>query len=447
MKATRRIVLALVFLGLSGCDRSESSKPADQRQVTVNVAFFKSPATDAAIALIPEFEKQTGIRVSFEALPYNELQDKLETMFLAKSPQYDILMADCIWIPKFAEAGHLGSVDDYLKNQDLTPSTFKYDDIVPSVGDYLGRYPRNGTTYGFPFMTNTHVLAYRKDLFRKYLEPEGFKPPGMTPETAWTWDDYLRAARILTRELPGAPDGRIWGSSMQARAGAWLVYEWYNWLHGFGGADFDYASMKPQLDTPEVIAAMEAYASMVDTVAPSGVTSWGHEEETQAMASGQCAMDATWNVELTEYLVGEGKSTFASEFAFALSPKRPGGVPTPDMGGYGMLLSAHSRNPTEAYRFMVWLTSPEVHKRIVMAGGTPYRYSALHDPEVLKKYPIYEIYGKALELSIYRARVPRWPEIQDVISKELTSVLLKQKPAKDAAGVMQARVTEIVGRP
>jgi len=447
MRFLSRVVLALAIVGLSGCDRSGSGKAADQRQVTLNVAFFKSPATDAAIALIPEFEHQSGIKVSFEALPYNELQDKLQTVFLAKTAQYDVVMADCIWIPKFAEAGHLRNIDGYLKDQNLTPTAFKYDDIVTSVGDYLGRYPKNGTTYGFPFMTNTHVLAYREDLFKKYLEPAGFAPPGMTLETAWTWDDYLRASKLLTKDFPDAPGGHMWGSSMQARAGAWLVYEWYDWLYGFGGADFDYATMKARFDSPEVIAAMKAYASMVGTVAPPGVTSWGHEEETQALASGQCAMDATWNVELTEYLVGAGKSPFTKEFRFALSPKRPGGTPTPDMGGYGILLSAYSRHPTEAYRFMVWLTSPEIHQRIVLAGGTPYRYSALRDPEVLQKYPVYKIYGKALELSIYRARVPQWPEIQDVISKELTAVLLKQKSAEDAATAMQTRVTEIVGRP
>jgi ABC-type glycerol-3-phosphate transport system substrate-binding protein len=89
-------------------------------------------------------------------------------------------------------------------------------------------------------MTNSHVLAYRRDLYERYLKPKGIRQPGKTLADAWTWDDYLKAAKILTVKDPKAPDGKLWGSSMQAKAGAWIVYEWYSWLYGAGGRDIDY---------------------------------------------------------------------------------------------------------------------------------------------------------------------------------------------------------------
>ncbi|HEV2853132.1 MAG TPA: extracellular solute-binding protein [Thermoanaerobaculia bacterium] len=419
-----------------------SSTP--KSSTTLRVALFKSPAVDAAQKLIPEFEAQTGIRVDLDILPYAELQDVVQTEFLARSPRFDIVMADCIWIPKFADAGYLGEIDRYLRDPALTPKDYNYEDLIPSVADYLGKYPARGKTYGFPFMTNSHVLAYREDLYVKYLQPKGFRRPGTTPETAWTWDEYLRAAEVLTMPNAKLPGGTQWGSSMQAKAGAWLVYEWYSWLYGFGGKDIDYSIMRPMFDSPASVDAIRQYASMVGKVAPRSVLSWGHEEETQALGSGLAAMDATWNVELTGYLLDPSTSPHAKDFKFGLSPVGRSGKPTPDMGGYGILLSKFSTHPQDAYRLMVWLTSPAVHRRIVLDGGTPFRYSEMKDPEILKKYQVYSIYGIALENSVYRARVPQWPEIEDIISKELTPVMEGRSNPKEAGALMTKKIEPLL---
>jgi multiple sugar transport system substrate-binding protein len=438
--------LVLLCFSLSSACVSSCGKGPDNGKATITVALFKSPAVDAAVPLIPEFEKQSGIKVQFEVLPYSELQDKVQTEFLARSPRYDAVMADCIWIPKFASEGYLRSVDDYLKSAELTPSDYDPADLIPSVADYLGKYPANGTTYGFPFMTNSHVLAYRRDLYEKVLRPQGIRQPGSTLGDAWTWEEYLRAAKLLTTKDQSIPGGTQWGSSMQARAGAWVVYEWYSWLYGAGGRDIDYATMKPNFTSKESIEGIRRYASMVNSVAPRSVLSWGHEEETQALGSGLCVMDATNNVELIGYLVDPTKSAYARDLAFAVSPLGANGKPTPDMGGYGLLLSAFSRHPRETYQFLVWLTSPAVHRRIVLSGGTPFRYSEMKDAEILAKYPVYSIYGIALENSVFRARVPEWPEIEDIISKELTKALTGEASPEQAASAMQDKVGAILQR-
>jgi len=418
-----------------------TSACVERTEEPIRLALFKSPAVDAAREIIPEFESETGLAVEVEVLPYAELQDKVKTEFLTRSPRYDIVMADCIWIPEFAASGYLQPIDSYLRNPDVVSDDWAPEDIIPSVADYLGKYPANGATYGVPFMTNSQVLAYRQDLFDEYLRPEGIREPGRTLDDAWTWEEYLKAAELLTREDPSVPGGKLWGSSMQARAGAWLVYEWYAWLFGAGGRDIDYGAMEPRFSEPNSVLGIRRYASLVGHIAPETVLSWGHEEETQALASGQCAMDATWNVELVGYLVDPEHSKHALDFSFALSPRGATGTPTPDMGGYGLLLSAFSKRPEESVRLMTWLTSPAVHKRIVLRGGSPFRYSVMSAPEVLAKYPVYEIYGLTLEHSVYRARVPNWNEIQDSISKHVSAVMLGEASAEAAAESIQASVS------
>jgi multiple sugar transport system substrate-binding protein len=256
----------LLVLLLPSCNKTAAPKE-------IRIAMFKSPATDAAQRLIPEFESSTGIKVQLEVLPYSDLLDKVQTEFLAQSSRYDVVMADCIWIPKFAASGYLQPVDQFLNNSALTPATYQVSDLIPSVADYLGKYPAHGTTYGFPFMTNSHVLAYRRDLYEKYLATKGIKEPGKTVSTAWTWEEYLKAARLLTMRDASAPGGKLWGSSMQAKAGAWIVYEWYSWLYGAGGRDIDYSTMQPQFISKGSVEAIRRYASMVGTVAPPSVLS------------------------------------------------------------------------------------------------------------------------------------------------------------------------------
>lgn len=412
----------------------------------IRLALFKSPAADAAQKLLPEFEQTTGIKVDLDVLPYADLLAKLRTEFLAGSSVYDAVMADCIWIPNFATAGYLEPISPFLADKALLPTDFNLPDVIPQVADYLGKFPANGEVYGFPFMTNTHVLAYRGDLFETYLRPQGFREPGRNLKNAWTWAEYIKAAHLLTMPSPSAPGGKLWGSSMQARAGAWIVYEWYSWLYGFGGRDLDYKTMQPQFTSAGSREAIRQYAAMVGNAAPPSVLSWGHEEETQALGSGLTAMDATWNVELTGYLVDPAKSPHAKDFKFAISPVGINGTPTPDMGGYGLLLSRFSKHKRAAFRLMAWIASPQVHKRIVLNGGTPFRFSEMTDREILAKYPVYEIYGIALQNSIYRARVPQWPEIEDAISKNLSAALAGSMSSDEAATNMQEQVAAIVNR-
>lgn len=450
LRRSALVALASLLVVTAACSRRETSSPTPattaQPPITIHMALFKSPAVDAAMKVLPDVERATGVRIQADVLPYNDLQDRLQTEFLAKSSRYDLVMADCIWIPKFAKSGYLRPIDDYQKDPSLTPADYNLKDVIPAVADYLGKYPAGGATYGMPFMTNSHVLAYRKDLYEKVLRPAGMREPGRTIATAWTWDEYLKAAKLLTMDDPAAPGGKQWGSSMQARAGAWIVYEWYSWLYGAGGRDIDYKTMQPTFTDPGSITAIRRYAGMRGTVAPDSVLSWGHEEETAALGNGTAAMDATWNVELTGYLVDPAKSAHAHDFAFAIPPVGANGKPTPDMGGYGLLVSQFSQHPKEAYKVLVALTSPSVHKGIVLDGGTPFRLSEMNDPAILAKYPVYAIYGEVLANSIYRARVPQWPEIEDVISKDLTKALTKELTPEQAAASMQQKVAAILAR-
>ena len=53
--------------------------------------------------------------------------------------------------------------------------------------------------------------------------------PGETQASAWTWDEYARVAAAITAK----GGGKVYGTSLQAKPGAWIVYEWYSVLFSF----------------------------------------------------------------------------------------------------------------------------------------------------------------------------------------------------------------------
>ena len=56
---------------------------------------------------LPEFEKETGIKVEFQKLVYSDMHDKLVTQLTASSSLYNVLEVDFLWASEFPEAGWL----------------------------------------------------------------------------------------------------------------------------------------------------------------------------------------------------------------------------------------------------------------------------------------------------------------------------------------------------
>lgn len=418
------VLITAMFFSLS-CSK--------QKQTSINIALFKAPASDALVGMIPEFERETGIKVTYEVLPYADLKAKIEQQFFAKSGNYDVIMADCIWIPSFAERKYLGKLDTAA----YKPSTYDFKDLLPALDDYLGKYPKGGTRYGMPFMSNTHMMTYRISIVEPFAKSMGLKLPGDSPETAWTWQEYFKVAKAITDKYKNDKK-RIFGTSLQARSGAWLVYEWNSELFGFMDDLNARITGLPKFDE-SAAKAMEYYAKLY-SVAPKEALTWGHEEETSAICSGKCAMDATSNVELAASLINSNCGE-KGDLNFAYPPIGVSGKGSPDMGGYGLLLSTYSKTLKNASAFILWAASKEIHRKIVLKGGSPIRLSEIKDNEILSKYPYLGFYDKLIRDSVYRARIPQWLELQDIISRELTKVMKREKIAEEAINAINSWIT------
>ena len=100
--------------------------------------FPGSSRLSAAIKLLPEFEKKTGIKVNYEIVPYENSREKQVLDFTGGVNR--LVLADLVWIGEFAGNGWIapiGDPDDTTRGPELNLKGF-FPILIESFG-ILGR--------------------------------------------------------------------------------------------------------------------------------------------------------------------------------------------------------------------------------------------------------------------------------------------------------------------
>src|SRR5688572_21173807 len=82
------------------------------RAETVSILMEAVPDTDYVKALVPEFEKETGITVNLEVVNYAEMHTKLVPQLVARQGSYSAIVVDFYWVGEFTKAGWLQPLDE-----------------------------------------------------------------------------------------------------------------------------------------------------------------------------------------------------------------------------------------------------------------------------------------------------------------------------------------------
>ncbi|HSC71194.1 MAG TPA: twin-arginine translocation signal domain-containing protein, partial [Candidatus Methylomirabilis sp.] len=76
--------------GVGALSATASRAPAQTRGVTLRALVYPYPITKAIRDMLPEYEKQTGVKVEWEEVPYAEVLSKQLAELIAKTDRYDI---------------------------------------------------------------------------------------------------------------------------------------------------------------------------------------------------------------------------------------------------------------------------------------------------------------------------------------------------------------------
>jgi multiple sugar transport system substrate-binding protein len=319
-------------------DGVKSEQPYKGKEI--NALLEGHPTSNAIQKMLPEFEKETGIKVNLEIVPFNDLTSKALMNFSSKSGRYDIVMDDSIHGIGYIDAGFVEPIDTFTKDASLN-SNYDAADFVPK---YLKSMQSKDVLYGLPVYGESTFLMYRKDLFEQYKI-----------EVPKTFDELTNAAKKIHDETKG----EIAGITMRGEQGIQSVYVWAAFLWGMGGQWLDEAG-KSNIATPEAIKSLDVFKDMLNKYGPVGVANFGWEENRVLFQQGKAAMtiDATVNGAYNE---DPKESTIVGKVGYAPVPVQtdsPKGGSS-SLAVHGMYLAKDSKNKEAAWLFMKWATAKE----------------------------------------------------------------------------------------
>ncbi|WNS43991.1 extracellular solute-binding protein [Paenibacillus sp. MMS20-IR301] len=196
-KAKRKlfIIVPLLSMLVSGCGADNTDEGAaaggngkgTNEAVTIKLSSWYAKKMDNWDVVIAEFEKQhPDIKVEFASAEdnnSNEYYKKLD-LAVAGGDDLDILMfSNMTFLSQRAELGMIQPLDDYLAK-----------DGINYTDEYTSDARIGGKAYGLPGKSSQGLVI---------LNENHLKEAGLTLPKDWTYDEYMKYAKALTKTVDG----------------------------------------------------------------------------------------------------------------------------------------------------------------------------------------------------------------------------------------------------
>jgi multiple sugar transport system substrate-binding protein len=416
---TYRILLALIvsLAFLTGCSRDGKPGVTTLRLV----AWGNEKEEKNFRSLIADFEKShPGIKVELQITPYLRVFDKLMISTAGGRPP-DVSRVSSTWFHPCAAKGLFEDLDPYVKKD----KDFDLSDFYPQTIDAWGKY--NGKLYCIPTDIDICAMYYNKELFDKSGIPY--------PDWSWDWDKYLEVAKKLS--VSDSSGKRIrWGTATNPF--------WESYVYQNCGTVLSDDLKRCTLNEPAAYKALQWESDLINKyhVVPTA------EDIAQVSAlklfeAGKIAMfiSGSWCAELQ---LEKDKVTFPYDVA----PLPKGKKRVSFFGGAAYAVMSRSKNKDAAWELVKWMTGPEYQRRgAINSQIIPSRrsvaesgaYLGLNRPPRDRKIFLDMIpYGQA------DPPVSVSPEMKEIMSAEISLVLLDKKKAKPACEKLKPVIDQLL---
>jgi multiple sugar transport system substrate-binding protein len=399
---------ATTALGLSACGDSGGGEGSGSD--TVRVTLANHVWTENIKKALPEFEKQSGLKVEITQLGEDQLSDQYNVKLNAGSSDIDVMMYRPLQEGKlFAKNGYLADITDRVtSNKDWNWSDFQ-------AG------PVKSTTYkdkvvGVPLITEQEVLYYRKDL----LEKAGIdKPPA-------TLDELKADASKIAEQNPDV-------AGFVARTGkSAAVTQFSSFLYSYGGDWLD-DSGNATINTDAAKQAYAFYGNLIKDYGPKNVSTDMSWPEAMAIFTQGKAAFYTEADSLYANATDPAKSKVSDTVGFAPFPAGPAGSKPYNVPSWALGINDGSENKDNAWKFIEWATSQEQVLANQKAGVPGARQSVWENPEGTATYP--KDLAAAIAVSTKngvghdRPLVVKVPEAREIVGQPIVDAIT----GKDAA--------------
>lgn len=371
-----------------------------------------------------------GVRVIVESITTN-YAEKLTTSIASGSPP-DVFLLDSPTIPAFVDRGLALDLAPYVGHAGYDTA-----DAYPGV---LAIFRRGRSLYAFPKGFSPFVVYYNRRLFRDLGAPE-------PPDTGWTWDGFLAAARALTRDTDG--DGRpdVYGLNFPRR-----LYEWVPFVWSAGGDILDPGGSRTTgyLDGPAAVATFAFLTALVTThrvAPPVQFLRSGDAMRVARFYLGRQGMLVSGHWHLPRLVAYAARGEL--EIGVAQIPRGRGADFATAVYSSGWAVPATVRHTRLAVELAAYLAGPEAQRtraesRLeIPAFRSVAEAVAARDPTGVERAFLDMVpYGRPP----WGATVPDFYEIEEMSYDIMDRVLLRGEPAAAAARDVARRIDRVIAR-
>ncbi|MCB0133411.1 MAG: extracellular solute-binding protein [Caldilineaceae bacterium] len=406
--------------------------------VTISFMGWGGPGEDEGVrAAIAAFEEETpGIKVTWLHTPENYTEKFLANVAAGTPPDTAFIGSD-----NYGTYVRDGLLLDITGNLELDPLLGEEDYFIePQERD---RCTFDDKWYGIGSCWVAPHIYYNAATF----EEAGVEPPSNDPDEAWSWDQFVEAARALTMDASGNHPGDAgfdienvekWGVHWMLPAGGGGATQLISAVLANGNNFLDPESHLLVVDEPSGAQAIQNLADLmlVHQVMPqsTAMESLGMTK-TQMLDTGRLAMaiDGSWALD------------WMSDME---APLGTGVLPKMDSQGVHMQAHLHSalaasKNPDAAWQWVRFLSTPFYQLQFCRTGLWLPSQTALATEEGLQEWITEGVhpvdYAKMVTeylprfgTSIY---LPAgWPQANSILGPVLDAVWIGDMTAADALG-------------
>ena len=390
---------------------------AAAQEITLLIHPTLYAATGGDEGVIKEFTEATGIVVNVVTAPTDQLRERAVIEYVGGTGTFDVATLQDAWMNEEI-AAFLEPLQDRLAASD---ADYQADDLIPSLVDVN---TVDGKLLAVPFRGGTTMLYYRAD----HLAEAGVEVPT-------TLDELRAAAEALTRDTDGDGNTDIYGLVQRGIPGFEIAQDFGRLLFSNGGAILSADSSACAITEPAGVEAIQLWADLYQNgYMPPDLFAIGRDEQIRQLQTGRASM----GIYFSPYYGRLVDELDLDQVGWAVSPTAEGVEAGRSLNTlWSLAIDGSSDQKDAAWQLVQWLTNVENQATMAIEyANAPTRESTYVNPAFIEKNPLGAEWLEATAASSFTPSHPRFPEMADAMSIELTAAIEGKKSAEQAAQAM-----------
>ena len=263
---------------------------------TVTVIATKSAISLALLEVKDEFEAASGAKLEIVRQPGVEHYPTIISDMTNRTGKFDASIAGSWWVGDMVAGGHLLSYDKFY--DDPRFPKWSLDDVLPGPRNLLSY---GGKKYMVAYDHDGQVMYFRRDMLNDPRHQAAFRQkynyPLAVPQTWAQLRDAIEYFNGQDLNGDGTPDH---GIVLALKPGSQGMFNYMSLSASFviGPTNarlywFDPQTMKPLIQSPGHVSALEAFVGLVK-FGPREMLTWDHGRGWDHFLAGRAAFALTW---------------------------------------------------------------------------------------------------------------------------------------------------------